>query len=434
MEELEQEEGISLLDIIKVMFSRKILLLIITVAVGIVGTLVILLGYNRLKSTYVSSFTYSNYSLNQDTYIDGATFNYASLITEDNLKKVKESNESFSSINVTDIIDNNDISITRVKEETSTTPSYTIKVEGKYFSNSSQAKEFIKAVVSLPLTINTDKLKYLAYDDNLVAYNNAAALDSKITYLKQQYNFILSEYESLTTMYNNYIISSTNKSIASYKTEFESAFNLTNSVDALYSNLLDNVYVLDYDNKKDLYEIAYSTCLSLYNSYDKKIEDLKSAFVDIISAIPDSKKDSVDLSKYYNEIINATSLKRKYYELYIYYANVLEKLETTNPNYIERASEAESQAFLKNVDATKELLVTHTNILKNIKTEVLTDNNSAYYISSNVVATTGNIKPYIAIIASLAVGLVAGCIVNLILDHKKIGKKEQIKEPEKTTE
>ena len=47
MEEFEQEDGISLIDILKVMFGRKILLLIITAIVGIVGTIGILFIYNN---------------------------------------------------------------------------------------------------------------------------------------------------------------------------------------------------------------------------------------------------------------------------------------------------------------------------------------------------------------------------------------------------
>ncbi len=449
MEEFEQEEGVSLLSILKVMFGRKLLLLILTVAIGLIGTLLILFGYNNLKGKYVSSFTYSEPNLAVGKYVDGAAFNYGSLVATNNLYAIKESNNDFSSVNVDKMIKDNSISISREIEETTATSTtetvvtnrtitYTITIDKKYFSSEDQAKKFIQAIVNTTIDENQTKIKYLSYNNAIEFYTNTNILDQKVKYLREQYDFILNKYNNLSTVYNNYIVKSKNKSIAAYISEFKSAFEVSNSIDNLYANMLRNVYVLDYTNMQDEYEELYNTYLTLYTYNDKKINELKTTINDIIQALPDSKKSDIDMSKYNEEIIKATSLKQEYLDMINYYSNVLEKLEPAEPNYIARASEADSQAFLKKLDAAKDKLVEATNVLKEVEAEVLTDNNNVYYSYSNVIDTKGQIKTILAIIISIVAGFVVGCIVNLVLDYRKIGAKEEPKKienkEEKTTE
>ena len=427
MDEFEQEDGISLLDILRVMFGRKILLLIITISIGLIGTIAILFGFNKLKGKYVADFTYSDANFLENKYVDGASFNYASLITADNLVRIKNSDPQYDSININKLIENNGISISRTiveGEKEIIDVSYSLVADKKYFSSETQAKNFIKAVASTAVEENANKVKYLSYDTNLNSFDKQATLDSKIRFLREQYDFITTKYEELIKDYNNCVIKSKNKSIASYADEFKNAFDLQNSVDTLYGNLLKNIYVLDYDNKKEEYETIYNTYVALYESRNSKINDLKALINDIIQSLPDAKKDSLDLSKYNEELIKLSSQKREYEEMISYYENVLGKLDTTDPKYIARATNEESQKFLTSVNQIKEKLVEYTNILKEVENDVLNDNNNVYFTKTNVIYTSGNINAVIAIVISLALGLVVGCIVNLIIDHKKITNNE----------
>ena len=433
MEEFEQEEGVSLLAILKVMLGRKLLLLIITVAIGLVGTIAILFGVNNLRTKYVSEFRYSDTNLFEGKYVDGAVFNYGELLTTDNLIRIKSSDPKFDSINITKLIESNGISITRttVENETVVTDiSYTISADKKYFSSESQAKEFIQAIARTAVENNSNKVKYLSYDTNLISYDSATTLDSKIRFLRAQYDFISDSYADLIEAYGNCVIKSKNKSLASYSAEFKNAFDLQDSVDTLYGNLLKNAYVLDYDTRQEEYEAIYNTYVSLYESKESRINDLKTLINDIIQALPDAKKDSLDLSKYNEEIIKASNQKREYAEMATYYANVLEKLDTTDPNYVSRASDADSKEFNKEIVEVKKKLSQYTDILKDVAVEVLTDNNSVYYTKTNVIYASGNINVVIAIVISLVLGFVVGCVVNLVLDYKKLNSNEEPKKEE----
>ena len=426
MEEFEQEDGISLLDIIKLMFSRKLLLLIITVSIGLIGTIAILFGVNNLKSKYVSEFRYSDQNLNDGKYIDGAVFNYGELLTSSNLVRIKASDSKFDSIDITKLIESNGISINRTvveKENVITDIYYSIVAEKKYFSSENQAKEFIGAIANTALENNTNKVKYLDYDTNLTSFKSATTLDSKVRFLRSQYEFIETSYDNLMSLYNNCVIKSKNKSLTAYVSEFKNAFDLQNSVDTLYGNLLKNAYVLDYDNRIDEYEAIYNTYLTLYESKNSKINELNTLINDTIQTIPDAK-----LTRYYEEIIKTSNQKRECQEMATYYANVLGKIDPSDPTYVERATQAESEAFDREITSLKNKLVEYTNILKDVETEILTDNNNVYYSKTNVIYITGNINIIIAVAASLVIGFVVGCVTNIILDHNKLINKPLKKE------
>ena len=246
MEEFEQEDGISLIDILKVIFGRKVLLLIITAIVGIVGTIGILFIYNNLKQNYSTSFSYSDVNLIEGKYADGAMFNYDSIVTKDNLLSVKDSDPEFKSINVDKMIEDNGINIVHNSDENASYK-YTITTKKKYYSGANQAKKYIDALVSSVTKTNSQKVEYLSYDTNLSLYDKSSTLDLKVLYLKKQYEFLTNQYKYLTTKYGNYVVSSEKKSITVYEQEFKSAFYLTEySTDLLYSNLINNVYSLNY--------------------------------------------------------------------------------------------------------------------------------------------------------------------------------------------
>ena len=116
-----------------------------------------------------------------------------------------------------------------------------------------------------------------------------------------------------------------------------------------------------------------------------------------------------------------------------YYGNLLGKIEPADPDYKEKATDAESQEYLNKLNAAKTELAKYTNILKKVNIEVLTDNNNIYYQRTNIIYVSGGINTSVAVLLSVVLGLVVGCVVNLVLDHKKLGKNEENKEVEKTT-
>lgn len=434
MEEFEQEDGISLIDIFKVMFGRKLLLLIITAIVGIIGTIGILFIYNNSKQNYTTSFSFSDVNLVEGKYVDGAAFNYDSIVTKDNLLRVKDSDPEFESINVDKIIEDNGISVVFNSDETASYK-YTLTTKKKYYSGTNQAKKYIDALISSVTKTNSQKVEYLSYDTNLSLYDKSSTLDLKVLYLKKQYEFLTNQYKDLTTKYGNYVVSSEKKSITVYEQEFKSAFYLTEySTDLLYSNLINNVYSLNYAQNEKYFELQYNNYVSLYEANEKKIEELKQTISTIVGSATVKNQESIDLSEYNKALVEAINENTSYEDMIKYYGNLLGKIEPADPDYKEKATDAESQEYLNKLNAAKNELAKYTNILKKVNIEVLTDNNNIYYQNTNIIIVSGGIKTVIAVVLSVALGFVVGCVVNLVLDHKNLGKKEEVKEVEKTTE
>ncbi len=462
MEDFEREEGISLLAILKVIFGRKLLLLIVSVASAVFLFLVIQFGLNSLKQVYQASFSFSDPNMINGKYVDGAGFNYNSLITRENLESIKSSNDLYKSINLDAIYENNGISITveevySLDEATLRSQTYTLKANKKYFTSAKQARAFIKDIIETSTRTNRDKVRNLYYDSNFEAYDNATTLDAKLYYLKNQYNYINTRYKTLKDTYSDFVISSTNRSLTSYESDFKAAFYLTDySVDALNSSLINNVYVLNYAENEDLYRDTYTTYQSMYNSNIITIENTSETLAQILAKIkyepsttPTSgssatqtttnSKETLDLiASLEKTILDATLANTDYATKIQYYQNVLELLDTEDDGYHARASQEDSEKFLQKLDAAKEKLEEYTDTFKMVESEVLTANNNVYYTYNNVIVIGGGLKLVYAIIVSIVGGFVIGACVNLIVDFKKLVPEEPKtssgKDPKKDSE
>ena len=86
---MNDENGISILDLFKVMYGRKLTILIATVLTVIVAVLAVTFGYNKSNSTYVSNFSYNNSEINSGKYVDGSSFDYRALASLEVLNAVK---------------------------------------------------------------------------------------------------------------------------------------------------------------------------------------------------------------------------------------------------------------------------------------------------------------------------------------------------------
>ena len=451
MEDFEREEGVSLLSILKVMFGRKLLLLIVSLASAVVLFLAIQFGLNTLKQVYQASFSFSDPQMIEGFYVDGSGFNYNSLITRENLQAIKDSNDDYKSINLDAIFENNGITISveeiySLDELTLRSQTYTLKTNKRYYSSAKQARAFIKDIIETSTRTNREKAQNLFYDSNLDAYENAETLDSKVYYLMSQYNYINNRYKTLKETYKDVVIKSTNKSLSSYQSDFNAAFYLNDySIESLNSSLVNNVYVLDYDNNQDLYRDNYTTYKTMYDKNQMTINNASETLAILVeklkvnsAALEPVSKESLNLiDSLEKTILNATIENSDYANKIVYYSNVL-GLYSDNPddenyseNYHPRATQAESEAFLTKLDAAKEKLEEYTDIFKKVESEVLTTNNNVYYSYNNVIIVAGGLNLVLAIVVSVVLGFVIGCFVNLILDYKKLLPEEAKKEEPK---
>lgn len=193
----EEESGLSIGDIFRLIFSQKWLALAIAAVITVAGVLALYLGYDNISARYTASFSLtfprneSDYSL--DYYPDNAPFNYRDMVSKENLVKAQESDERFSSVDVKKMYKENVITVTRtaVGDENAEYADYvyTISVKSSYFENGLQAEEFIGYLAELPLrylkNLSTNQDVFLkSFGDTKFYESKAKALTSQTEYLR----------------------------------------------------------------------------------------------------------------------------------------------------------------------------------------------------------------------------------------------------------
>ena len=263
MYEEKDEEGISLLDLFKVAFGRKILLLIITLSITLVGILFVKFYYNKNKQQYYVNYEYVLPGIEEGKYIDDSKFNYQMIISSSSLKAVKDSNPDFSSINIEKMIDNDGIQLTCEITRNDTTNEITdmkfkLVANSKYFKNKSQANAFIHAVADQPQNKTLALLDTTKYDALLDLYKTSNVYDTKADCLEKQYELLQQQYEDLIKKYSD-VATSDGKKLSDWYSELVVYFTENN-----VGGLLPEVqkYVADIytsENQENVY-----TCYTRY--------------------------------------------------------------------------------------------------------------------------------------------------------------------------
>ncbi|MCR5462717.1 MAG: hypothetical protein K6E87_06590 [bacterium] len=419
MYEEKDEEGISLLDLFKVAFGRKILLLIITLSITLVGILFVKFYYNQNKRQYYVNYEYVIPGIEEGKYIDDSKFNYQMLISPNSLNKVKESNEEFKNINIEKLVDKDGIQVTCdiTRNETTnevTDMKFKLVANVKYFKNGSQANKFIHAVADQPYNKTLLLLDTIKYDSLLDTYKNSNVYDTKADCLVKQYELLQAQYEKLIEKYGDVSLSD-GKKLSAYYNELTIYFT-ENNVEALVTELQKNGYVKDFTsyeaellNQKQKYE----SDLQLNQNKINNLVDVANSFNSNITA--------PDLAAY-NEIIAKLAVENAEFERKLEAINKQLENGSSDPDY-----ETKKKAFDTKIEKYDEVLTNFTNDFKIVVKEVVTEGSYVSY-NNNTVKVQGGIKLLIAGPALLILGCFVGCIVNICLDHKKLGKKEEQKE------
>lgn len=426
MYEEKDEEGISLLDLLKVAFGRKILLLIITLSVTLVGALFLKFYYNKNKTQYYVNYSYVLPGIEEGKYIDDSKFNYQMLISPANLKAVKSTNEEFSSIDIDKMVDKDGISvacdITR-NQATNEIEKMTFNITAKtsYFKNAKQANKFIHAVADQPYTKTLTLLDTMKYDSFLESYKTSNVYDTKVTCLLKQYELLETQYKTLFEKYGDVALSDGKK--LSHYLDMLTIYFTENRLDTLTAEIRVNGYVKDY--------VAYEK--ELENTKTKLIVDRKlnenkiSALQQAIEKISTDAANiqAADIAAY-NELIA---------KLIVENVEINEEIDTIDEKLANKSNtDAEyitnKATFDAKIEKYNEALTNYTADFSGVLKEVVTNGSYVSY-NNNTIYSQGGIRLLIGVPALLILGCFIGCIVNVCLDHKKLGKqeeKEEIKE------
>lgn len=428
-----EEEGMSLIDIIKVSFGTnkkaRIRFGIVLLGVMLLTYLAIGVIYNGRKADYTANFQYQIPSLIETkkndgvttvSYLDGTPFNVNSLTTLSHLKEVKDSDPEFANIDVETMYEKTHI---KASYNSSNEYQYSISARERYFSNKEQAKKFINALLQLPLTVSS---KLVDSIDNSVFINQAIETDNSLIYeintLINQATYITETYETLVTT-----MALENKTKVSIDGNVVEISALKVDADNKLQDLSISLYLTEVESKHYIRN---------YSSQEVK-DELTTTYNNYVAESTELQK-KIDN---YNSMIQAGTMLNANYENYVKCMDrkiIVDHQVEVYEGFVNHGVEsAEFEARLANAVST---LRSITDDLTKVQKSIYKgDSNAIYFAKNNIVEETGDINIFVIILAAFVLGVLASSIVNLAYGYssyklEKINKKENNKTEEKKEE
>ena len=444
-----------------------------TAVLGLAGYLGTRFLLNNLRSNVSSTFSYNNIALISDnngggSFVDGTRFNYASLISADTLKGVKESDPAFASVNLEKL--NQSISISmesyadkNTGETVYITPNrFTITAKFAAFGADSVARSFMNRLIET--TNDNAKAAVARHEINTSVPANFAELSfiDQINHLEVQRGIINAEIDSLIgTFTGNGIINETGTRLTTYKTDFQNAFNylgvdyFTYLKDSLevnkWVNFTDDtldVVISRYTETADGYIERMRLDLSTANTKQKAIDDMISASGGMIisgsefaALIAQYQADIVDIELKRADYLK--ELKDLGYTVDTFKANPTEENLATivlsgssgTLNKLMAIKSGTADAETKKWGANCAKFAEEINVLKGsivgensysssttaaYRYLYNTQRSSVNYYTANVVAVSGAISPWIGLAAGLVIGFLASSLITAAVYINKI--------------
>ena len=426
--------GISIVDLFKVMYGRKLVCLFVTLGVVIASVLVVAFGYNMFNSTYVSNFNYNNTEINDGKYIDGSSFDYRSLASKEVLDAVKKSNSDFYSIDIDKMVEKGDVTIeikydpNAIKETyvqngiTYTNYNkkdmyYKVAIKKKYFKKETQAKDFIKALTEYPVSKTNTIAKNLNYNSNLNLYNSASSYETKIAYLKAQLDYLDTNYSNMIDLYGDSIVN--DKKISTYKNEVDSYFSEYSLNDLEYEleakGYVDVLSLASLHSQKSAIELQIAKIQSQIDSIEGQIERLLETINNSGVAIS-----QLDLNVYNEKLLELNIAKVEENKKLEYINGQIANGESTDPTYL-----ANKQAFEAKLTIADKKLFDFTDIYKENYNSVIDNNIYVFYTNTAIMKEEQGFSIIVTIILALVGGVIISGVVNLCIDHKKLTRKKE---------
>ena len=409
---MENNEGkeVSLGRLFKVMFNRKIPLIAITLGTMLVGCLGINFIYNKGVETYKSEFKYNISDFNGNgKYIDGSSFYFNSLTTQKVLQSVKGNHKEYASIDVDKMIEKNAIELELNKTyDVNKNPIdtyYTLSVNQSYFTSKDQAKSFISSLINYPITYNNKIQETINYKVNLERFDQVDFFENQFSYLENQLDYILTKYDGLISTYGDVIVSQENggKKISTLRNELSMYF--TNySINDLRIEANQKGYVKDYNNHVAILKLRQDNYKKTIKYNKQTIDSLNQQINDLLSG--SSTSQSFDLSSYNAKIA----------ELLAENVDLQKKVDDLDEQI--NNGKATPESFTVKLNGYREKLDNETDKYKAIEKEVMEEGTEVFFINTNVIEEDGGISTIVGAALTFVVGIVIGCVVNLILDYK----------------
>lgn len=280
MEENENG-GISLGDIFRLIFSQKWLALIITVLITVAGTLGIYLT-GKPNADYTVTFSIDLPGANNTdtfyTYPDGSKFYYADYVSANVLNQVKASDAAFNPINIDKMLKNGsvdfdesiDVIQTSVVEDQEVSVinrrTFSISIKTGSFKSYNEARSFLKKLAEYPINF------FSQMDVNYNVYLEKSGFDSASSY-EQQLNYLQAEINLLNSLCDTLSGITKSLKVESWREDFNKRME-TASIGSLLNSTRSNYYLKDPQTSLEKFNDEYEQLRKEKADYEKIIESI----------------------------------------------------------------------------------------------------------------------------------------------------------------
>ena len=423
---MEEEKGISIGEIFKVIFKRVWWVVAVTATVMIAFLCIIQFWYNANEQVYTASFDIRlpSYKENPDgtiseEYPDGTVLKVADSVLLENLQLIKDEvflpesqrTGKFSNINIEKMVNEDDIELIRTieaKEDETYEYHYTVRIGKKYFKNKYQAADFVKAVAEFPVNNSRDIVHSMNYTERLLKYDRYLTYEEKIKALIEQKEYLVKTYDDIKEQYGGEYVPeglSSAKSIDDYILDLTDVFDLRKQ-EAVKNTVSANYYVYDTQTYLDTAEAKIKALEVEISENEKRIEAQR------IERDKLTANGSIQETTEFDKIIADLTDKNAVMKNEIKRTNdTLERIEA----YIADGSKTNFDVSLNKIRAQLEQA---TQTLRTVNIATYEEKAQAIYVNNKVVVEGGLNIILAAVIGAIA-GFVIVSIVILIIDFPK---------------
>lgn len=433
MEDEEEKALLTIGDFFKVIFNRKWIVLAVTIAAIIIGTVLTMFVVNPMSMDYQLYFTVE-YPGKGSVYPDGKTFRFQDMVSLEYLEAVKASDEKFANIDVEKLSKNDGIEIYStavVNGDDSQNLSiddsqnlsikdklyeYRFVVSAKFFPDGQVANEFLRALASYPAQYNKSALERVDFKKELQSYSSVKTYDEKLIILNSEYTYLADQYKSLIDVYGD-SLPVNGKSLSEWLSGLNAAYGSYDR-QSLSDNLLRYGYIFDENVTND--------------SNDSLVYELQenSDIIEVLKGLSNTEgSTSATASSIASQIKELVSRNNNILSILNYRGVDVDK-KTTNRwtwRYKDGALAEEfvtdSAAFGAKLDGIKANLETQATTCKEVMVAAYGQQAECTF-AGNKLEELNKKSILVAAIISLIVGLVAVAVVVLIIDMPSYARKK----------
>ncbi|MBO7614393.1 MAG: hypothetical protein J6T15_01645 [Bacilli bacterium] len=453
---MNEEKRVNGKDVIRLLLGNKWLYLVL-VGVFFVTSFVGLSLFSSSRKEYVAFFDYDVAGFNtvvsengekNSYYIDGEKFDPRAIVTKEKISGYIQNNNYLSGLDAEKMSQRNLVTSfsykTRYKANDhkmdDKDSAYVEDQKGyelvldSYGLNDFQAKVLCECIADEVISVSKNKIDKIHYSSYITAYDKAKSYPDKINNLVSGIENLTKLSETLKETYGDVLLPSGNYggdegyyyldqfTISSWQNQMRLAFD-SYYVNSLSNELEVNGYIVP--ESKEYIESLRSTVESLNRQIavnNGVLIELKNQRDGLVRSVGSSEGgsstntnatvESLEIREYNTEIIALTKQIAEDTERVNLYKLQLDKLNTSSltPEYNSNLEAFESK--LTNIRADLEF---YTNQYEAIAKKIMIDNLNVYFDSEEIVTARGEFDFSIIFVGSVAIGILAPMLVNLIL-------------------